>query len=65
MCFGEKNYDFKHHRYLPFPWTIGNSQGVWDEFIEPNHHIYVMEAASSQYIFTKQYVAFPWVFPGG
>lgn len=38
MCFGEKNYDFKHHRYLPFPWTIGNSQGVWDEFIEPNHH---------------------------
>lgn len=52
----------------PSPGQLETAKGfgsLFNEFIEPNYHVYVTEAASSQYIFTKQNVGFPWVFPGG
>ena len=45
----------------PSPGHLETAKGfgsLFNEFIEPSHHIYVTEAASSQYIFTKQNMGF-------
>lgn len=62
MCFEEKKITISNIMgTYPSPGQLETAKGfgsLLNEFIEPSHHIYVTEAASSQYIFTKQNVGF-------